>query len=207
MIEHLSQTLNRLTQEKDLARWSSALTHPVLIAILLILVVVWRDTRSWMEILKWGGSYLLLTTLIPVALLGALAGRGRVINLGHARRRERVKPLLVSMVCLVITAILYQLIDAPPRLSRLAWLQIVQLVLMTAITPAWQISFHGAASGALVITTLLLYGVGTWPLLFLLPLVAWAQVKRGRHTASQVVAGMSLSILLYGLGFGLSSNA
>jgi len=65
-------------------------------------------------------------------------------------------------------------------LCRLAWLQFVQAALMTAITPAWQISFHGAAAGALVTTSLLLYSTSTWPLLGLLPL---ACCSRSRSTA------------------------
>jgi membrane-associated phospholipid phosphatase len=74
---------------------------------------------------------------------------------------------------------------------------------MTAITPVWQISFHGAAAGALITTTLILCGMSTWPLLTLLPLMGWSQVERGRHTAAQVVAGALLAALLYGLGFSL----
>ena len=72
---------------------------------------------------------------------------------------------------------------------------------MTVITPAWQISFHGAAIGGLVTTAWLLYGLQTWSVLLLLSLISWAQAQRGRHTAAQLATGMLLSVLLYGLGF------
>ena len=42
----------------------------------------------------------------------------------------------------------------------------------------------------------------TNPALIAIPLVGWAQVERGRHTAGQVVAGALLSAPVYGLGFG-----
>ncbi len=41
-------------------------------------------------------------------------------------------------------------------MRRLVEVQLVQAILMTAITPAWQVSFHGAAIGGLVTMALLL---------------------------------------------------
>lgn len=203
MVERISQTLSRFSERQFLARWISNLTNPVLIAIPLVLIVAWRDAASTREALWWGGLYLLLTSLGPMALLIVLARRGQLSSLRHAHGRERLKPLLISLACLGVTVALYHFADAPPLLRRMAWLQLVQAVLMTAITPAWQISFHGAATGALVTTALLLYGMSTWPLLALLLLVGWSQVERGRHTAAQVMVGALLAILLYGLGFSL----
>ncbi|MDY6876780.1 MAG: hypothetical protein SWK90_11345 [Chloroflexota bacterium] len=201
--ERVSQTLGQFNQREILARYISHITNPVFIAIPLALGVAWQDAPSWAEALRWGGLFLLLTDLGPMALLVVLARRGRVTSLKHARRRDRIKPLLISLACLSVTVTLYQWLDAPPLLCRLAWLQFVQAALMTVITPAWQISFHGAAAGALVTTSLLLYGTSTWPLLGLLPLVGWSQVEGGRHTAAQMAAGMLLAILLYGLGFSM----
>ena len=186
-----------------MARWVSGLANPVLVAVPLVLAVAWRDTASWTETLRWGGLYLLLADLVPMALLMFLARRSQLANLQHARGQERLKPLLISLICLGTTTVLYHVADTPPLLRRLAWVQLVQAAPMTVITPVWQISFHGAAIGALVTTVLLLYGAGTWPLLGLPLLVGWSQVERRRHTALQVLAGILLAVLLYGLGFGL----
>lgn len=202
-VERVSQALNRLTQREGLAHFISNLANPVLISVPLVLSVARRDTASWAETLWWGGLYLLLTALGPMALLILLAQRGRVASLHHARGRERLKPLLVSLACLGVAVALFQGLGAPPLFRRLAWVQLIQAVLMTAITPVWQISFHGAAVGALVTTAMLLYGARAWPLLGLLPLIGWSQVERGRHTVSQFAAGALLSLLLYGLGFSL----
>lgn len=203
MVERVSQALNRFKPENDLARYISHFTNPMFIAIPLVLGVTWRGTTSWAQTLRWGGLYLVLTDLIPMGVLSALARRGRVSDLHHARQRERVQPLLISLACLGLALAICHSVDTPPLLRRLAWLQFAQTALMTIITPFWQISFHGAASGGLVTAFLLLYGVSTWPLLILLPLVGWSQVERDRHSTAQMVAGMSVSILLYGLGFGL----
>jgi len=203
MTDCVSRKLSQLAQRQVLARCSSELTNPVLIAIPLVLSVAWRDTASWAETLWWGGLYLLLVDLGPLALLIVLARRGRVVSLQRARGRERLKPLLISLTCLGVAVAVCQCVGAPPLLCRLAWVQLMQTTLMTVITPAWQISFHGAAAGALVTTALHLYGPGTWPLLGLLPLVGWSQVECGHHTTAQVTAGTLLSILFYGLGFRL----
>ena len=202
MAERVSRGVDGFARRQALARLVSHLTNPALIAIPLVLGVAWRSTATWGEALRWGSLYLLLGDVCPMALLIVLARRGWVTDLERARRRERLKPLLVSVGFVGLTAAMYRYAGAPPLLRRLAWVQLVQAVLMMAITPFWQISFHGAAAGALAAMALLLYGVGTWPLLALLPLVGWAQVERGRHTAGQVVAGALLSALVYGLGFG-----
>jgi len=201
--ERASRTLSRLIRRETLACHVSSLTNPAFVAVPLVLGVIRQGTSSWAGVLRWGGLYLLLTDLCPMILLAVLARRGRVINLGHARRRERLRPLLISLACLSTTVVLYQCVEAPLLLRRLAWVQLVQAVLMTAVTPAWQISFHGAAAGALVTTALLFHGAGAWPLLGLPPIVGWSQVERGRHTVAQVAAGIALSVVLYGLGFGL----
>lgn len=194
---------NQKLNVQIVARWVSSATHPVLLAIPLVLLVSFRAANSWREGLQWSSLYLLLAILGPAALLMQLARSGWLINPAHARRAERIKPLAISLACLVITVALLQVFEAPSLLRRLALIQLAQAALMTAITPAWQISFHGATSGALAATALLFYGAGAWPLAGLLPLVGWAQVVRGRHTAEQVAAGICLGVVLYTVGLTL----
>ena len=204
MTERVSTGIRRAAVDGQLiARCVSQLTNPGLIAIPLVLSVAWRATTSWREAFLWGGPYLLLADVCPMTLLILLGRWGWAVDLEHACRRERLKPLLVSLGFVGLTAALYQHIHAPFLLRRLAWVQMVQAALMTAITPFWQISFHGATAGALAAVGLILYGMETWPLLGLLPLVGWAQVERGRHTLAQVAVGALLSLLFYSVGFGL----
>ena len=60
-----SQKLNA----QIVARWVSSATHPVLLAIPLVLLVSSRAANSWREGLQWGSLYLLLAILGPAALL------------------------------------------------------------------------------------------------------------------------------------------
>ena len=197
--------MGQLMQRDVLARTISDLANPVLLGIPLVLAVVRQGTPAWVEALRWGGLHLLLTNVLPLAMLMLLSRRGWISSVRHARGQERARALLVSLGWLGLAVALWHIVEAPAMLRRLAWVELVLAVLMTAITPSWQISFHGSMVGALIATSLVLYGAGTWPLLSLLPLVGWSQVERGRPPPGQFVAGALLAAILYGLGFGLSA--
>jgi hypothetical protein len=133
-----------------------------------------------------------------------LARHGRIVSLQHARGQDRLKPLLISLTCLGVAVVLCQYVKVHLLLRRLALIQFSQMALMLVLTRAWQISFHGAATGALVTAALLFYGARIWRLLDLLPLVSWSQVERGHHTTAQVATGMVLSSVFYGLRLGIA---
>jgi hypothetical protein len=183
MLARLARSIGEVADWDALASRISTVTNPVFVAIPLVLIVAWRATPSWREAMKWAGLYMLLTAIGPMGLLVLLARRGRVSDLHQARQRERLKPLIISLVWLTGVAVLFTRFDAPPLLRRLVEVQLIQAVLMTAITSFWQISFHSAGIGGLVTIALLLYRPQTWPVLLLVPLVGWAQVQRRRHTA------------------------
>jgi hypothetical protein len=149
-----------------------------------------------------GGSAPALSDLGSLAALIVLARHGRIVRLPHARGQDRLKPLLISLACLGVAVVLCQYVKVHLLLRRLALTQFSEMALMLVLTRAWQISFHGAATGALLTAALLFFGARVWPKLGLLRLVSWSQAERRHHTTARVATGMVLSIVFYALGPG-----
>jgi membrane-associated phospholipid phosphatase len=140
--------------------------------------------------------YALLTVLLPAAYIVYLFKRGLVTDLHMRRRSERIRPTAFHIVCLLLVTIALLLApDAPRMLRFLALLQTLQALLFLAITLSWKISAHAGTAALVATLTLLLYGPTLWPILFLVPLIAWSRVRLGRHTVAQTVAGAVLGMI------------
>ena len=81
-------------------------------------------------------------------------------------------------------------------LLKLLLIFAVLLGLYTLITFFWKISGHMASNTAFVLFINLFFGWRFWPLVFLLPLVAWARLIRNKHDLWEILGGVVLSSLV-----------
>jgi membrane-associated phospholipid phosphatase len=117
--------------------------------------------------------------------------QGQLSDLDIQLRKQRARPLLLSIACSGLAWLIMALSAAPVELAILAGALWLQMVVVMGITLRWKISMHStaAAGAATVIWSL----VGTpLPLLIGVPLIAWSRVRLHRHTLSQTVAGAAL---------------
>ncbi len=187
----------RRDQLDALARRISDLISPPLLLILLVWAVAQRASSNVSEAIGWAILYLLLADVLPIVSVRWLARRGMLADVERARGRERLKPLAISLSWVGVAFALFQILGAPPLLRTLLQTQLAQGLVMAAITPFWQISFHGGAVAALAMVVAVLYGEKTWPLALLLVPVTWSQVRLGRHTTAQVLVGALVTAALY----------
>lgn len=153
-----------------------------------------------------GALALVLTGLLPLALLVAMVRRGEARTLEVRERTRRTKPYLLGALgnALLGAALLTLLPAARHTLGALALWQSATVLLMLAVNSRWKISAHlvavaGAfaalawlrAVGGVPIPTALVAGLG-----LAVPVVAWARLRLGAHTRGQVLAGTLMGLAL-----------
>ena len=164
----------------------------VQIAASLLVVPIYAATRN--QALLCTLIIIVFFSMLPSLFILILAHSGHLSDLHLAVQEQRLGPLCFSVASgLVGTGILYW-IGAP---RELVWLGIVYAInggIFTLITPLWKISFHSGVTAACVTALALLVNVQFAWLFFLSPLIAWARVRRKRHTIPQTVVATLLSI-------------
>jgi membrane-associated phospholipid phosphatase len=81
---------------------------------------------------------------------------------------------------------------APPLLTAMAGIGVVQWFIIFTITLRWKISVHTTSAAGLTVLILRVFGIAAAPLVISIPLIAWSRVKLRRHTLSQTIAGALL---------------
>lgn len=129
-----------------------------------------------------------LTILVPVALIMWGIKMKMVKNWDMSERKERPKVLgiLIVIYC-VDLLLLHGLLGAVT--FRMFIFFFAVLTGFTIITLKWKISGHTMSNAFVTGMIVTLYGPSWWPILFVVPAVAWARVVRRDHTILQVVAG------------------
>ena len=123
-------------------------------------------------------------------------------------REQRLRPLLVSLVCTTVALTLVVVADGPESLAVALAAALVTGSVMTAVTTRWKISFHaGGAAGATVLMIWQFGGIAT----LLLPVLAgvcWSRIYLRRHTVTQVLAGLAVgAVLTAGVVVGVTSSS
>jgi membrane-associated phospholipid phosphatase len=174
----------------SLAHGLSNLFSPPLLGVLgLLLYVGFLQTASaW----AWAGFEVLGIFGIPLGYIVYLLQRGEVSDFHIRIRAQRKKPLLVILLCVSLTWFVLVIGRAPRELIVLTGLGIPFMLTVTVTTLFWKISGHAATVAALSTLVIALFGFEAWPVLFSIPLMAWARVQINRHTLAQTIAGSIL---------------
>jgi membrane-associated phospholipid phosphatase len=142
---------------------------------------------------------LLGLTLISLGILGIAWARGMVLDadlLTPVNLRERSQILLVFVSLILMFLIASFRLGQPQPLHAVLVIILLVGVLVAAISSYWKISLHMLGT-SLFVTTVLAYDFNHWwPILILLPAIAWARLRLHRHTPLQLLAGFILAALL-----------
>lgn len=136
-------------------------------------------------VLLWGHP-LLVPALIAMVFfpffLYFLAWKMNIISdWDMSNRRQRPRVLWTLLAIEIISLFVFQLWPLLPIL--------LAMIGFSVITHVWKISGHAMSAALATGSIILRFGWNYWPVLFIVPLVAWSRVIRKNHTVAQVVAG------------------
>ncbi len=182
--------------DKAIARWISHIISPHIVGVVLTSVIAWQYSDNPASILMWLAGLLPLLVIPPLVYLMWLVHKGKLADIYMPDRENRLIPLVVLMLWLLLCMGVMYYLQAPMVVIALVFAAAVLIGALGLVTIFWKISFHGAAISAAATTTVMMAGSSAWPVMLLVPLVGWARVRLKRHTLWQVVYGSLVGALL-----------
>lgn len=182
----------------------SYVVNPLVLPPILFALALGHVGAPPTDVVTGTGVGLLFFCVIPLAHVVWLRTRGQVESLEVRDRAKRTGPLFVGIASgtAALLSVLALDLTGGRLLAALIACHVVNTAMLALVTVRWKISIHCTAlagvAGALVFVHLHVPGsILTTPLgtilvgggLALVPLLAWARVRSGAHTAAQVVAG------------------
>jgi membrane-associated phospholipid phosphatase len=141
----------------------------------------------------------LLYTSVELLAAATVAGyvlfmrrRARVGDFWISTRAERLTPALFLLTAFVALLAALALLDAPDDLFLLTLSMGLASATVALITLFWKASAHCTVAGHAATAGLLLLGPLGWIFAIALPLVIWARVALGAHTALEALGGAAV---------------
>ncbi|MFJ9642720.1 hypothetical protein [Streptomyces sp. NPDC101206] len=179
------------TPRQKTARVLTDALAPAHLVVALLLAVGWHSTRSWSG-LGWGLLAALFCGVVPIGIIRLGVKRGALTDQHIRVRRQRVVPMVLSLVSVAAAMALGHALGAPREVVALVVAMLVGLVSSLLVTLGWQISLHMSVAGGAVMVLVLAFGT---PLLLAVPAavaVGWSRLVLKAHTPAQVLAGTVL---------------
>lgn len=191
--ETTDRRLREIAADK-LAVWVSRLAAPPVLIVAGIVLVAGqlRTPATW----RWAFFQILFTVGLPLLYVIHQVRSGRVHDLDLSVRQERVRPMIVMLFCAAAGWLILSLGQAPSLLAAMAAAGMGQIAALLPITLRWKISGHCAGAAAFTVVAWVLWGSAAAPLVFSVPLVAWARLHLGRHDLPQTMAGAGVGTLV-----------
>lgn len=180
---------------KKLATYLSFILGPVMLLPLLLTVLILRTnvTHNHIQIL-----FLILFIFqicIPLSYVLIAYKLKRIHDLDMSKKEERIIPIIISAVGLLISLMMIKLVGSPLLFNLFILLSIL-LLINGVITVFWKISFH---MGINVISALLINFLYHWqfPVFYLtIPIIYWSRLELKRHTHAQLIVAFLLNSLI-----------
>lgn len=190
-VEHIEV---KQSPREELARWVSAIVHPIAFPLLTLGIITEAATGSLPQALKWVVVALALVSL-PVSLLVSYQVlRGHWTDLDVSVRRQRYMLYPFGLTCMIALALVYAHFGAPQVAVRASLGVALANGVDGLINFFYKVSAH--ATGAAVCATLLWFTTLAWGLPAALAALAvgWSRVQLKRHTPGQVMLGWVVGV-------------
>jgi membrane-associated phospholipid phosphatase len=176
------------------ARWVSAIVHPIAFPLFTLGVVTYAAKRSLVEVIQWVFVALLLTTVPVSVVVSVQVLRRRWTDFDVSVRRQRYALYPFGVACMVALALVFAHFGAPQIAVRAAVAVALANVVDGLINFTYKVSAH--ATGAAVCAAVLWVGAPAWgiPATAAALAVGWSRVELKRHTPGQVALGWAVGV-------------
>lgn len=165
----------------------SFISVPIYIAICLAVAENLADAFAWAMLC------ILFNVLIPYFYILFLYRKREINDLHIPLKRNRIKPLAVSLASYAAGYLTLHFLKSPLFLKSIFAISITLNIIYIIITFYWKISLHASWIAFVVVTLNVLFGSWMLLLLPLVPIVGWARIKIKRHTLNQVILGAAVA--------------
>ncbi len=176
----------------SLARAISFLGNPIVMAIPCFLGVCYKAAPRWPEWARWWAISCGLITLSPFIHIRWGVRTGRFSDHEISVREERLRPLLMQLGTVGATYALLRRLRAPRLVIALVISISAAMIPITGITLYWKVSVHVAGTAGTVTVLSLVFGKRAYPLIALVPAMAWSRYVLDHHSPAQGVVGALL---------------
>ena len=179
------------SRSERFAHLISELFSPVY-QVFFMLLVVGIHSAGLAQGLLLGAVASLFAGGIPYLILATGVRRGRFTDMHLSRREERPIMMAIGLASVAVGLGLMALLDAPRELFALVGAMVAGVAVALLISSFWKISIHTSVTAGSA--TILAIVFGPWALLLgsVVAAVAWARVRLGAHTVSQVLVGAAV---------------
>jgi len=186
---------------KQIARLTSNILSPPVTATISILLVSFESTTSLFDSFKWALTAIALS-ILPLSLAVVYLVRTKSLDSVFADiRKQRTKIYVLVTILAGVGYVGLLCLAAPLELAALFLTGFVSGVIFGCINLWWKISLHTAAIATLITVAVISYGFMATTSVVLLPLMVWARVELGCHSAAEGITAAFLATLILVLVF------
>ena len=179
-----------MTPAGTLARTPTNALNPFAIFTVLYALVAFAEATASGALLFLAVELFAAAAVATYVLL--MRRRARVGDFWISARPERLTPALFLLAAFVGLLAALALLDAPKDLLLLTLSMGVASATVAFITLFWKASAHCTVAGHAAAAGLLLLGPLGLIFTLVLPLVLWARISLGAHTALEALAGAAV---------------
>jgi hypothetical protein len=177
----------------QVADWIANVVSPPVVALVGLALVALKENSGagWQAI----GLVLAVGFCVPMGYLLWSMRAGKVSDFHIFDRSERIRPMVVSVVAIVLVCIILWVSHAPRLVSVLMTINLLITFTLTLVTFWWKISGHSATIASFAVLVFILFGwIPALGVLPFVPAVMWARWYRKKHTFWQTVMGSLLGV-------------
>ncbi len=179
----------------QIAHIISVLLNPLVVLIPVPYVLVFTTSGDFVYAFHWAVfSWVFLLALVAFVLLGIERGVFSNIDVSIKEQRPTLYVFCTFVAVLYITTLHF--LHGPNILLITTLGILVGILVMSVVNQFVKASVHMATIASLLFALMILYHQMIVISLVVMPLLAWARIKTGRHSATEVLTGGILGSLL-----------
>lgn len=186
----------RSDMKDTLAKISSNIFNPfaVSIAVLVLLTVKAADGAG--DILRLAFITIGISILPVLFIVFYLVRKKKLDSIFNNPREQRHTVYIVASLIGALDCALLWYFDVPRLLAVMFTAGFIAVIVFMAVNYFWKISLHTAFTAASAVVLIIVYGIGVWWTLLVLPLVGWSRLHLKQHNLLQIISGALLASVI-----------